>query len=302
MVKIVELKDITKERILEDDMTFRSVVLVDGVLGLRGINLSPDDFHQVMKAMHFSDGVHSYSPNENFEVRFNQMINSETTGGKVPEAGDFYYPGIDKPTRQTFMFWYMDDLDKEYTLRTCGINMHTFTAPPGTGAIGFVDMHEAWRDLPKKWKNNLRDAHKLEAQVSFLPDGNIQYPHPIVRRHWWHIGDHPILQMQGFNDDCDPPFYWDLDTIGDLTEEDTKEINSWVFNYCADPDNQHWWDWEEGDLVVYDAYRLSVAWSAGFGLNELVFDQIRHNGGYPLNTPPPRATEYVVPEGHEYHG
>ena len=78
----------------------------------------------------------------------------------------------------------------------------------------------------------------------------------------------------------------------------------WVFDYVVNPDNQQWWDWEQGDLVIYDAYRLQTAWGAGFDLDELVFDQIKYHGGnqYDVQTLPPRDQQYIVPEGHSYHG
>jgi hypothetical protein len=352
---IVEITDVTKEDILADPQRFRAELFLNGVVGFRGINLSQRDFVQVTDALGFNDAPldfyradkqqlidldapelqdHSIDPNclhtnEDFKPRFESMWNGVGTGGEVPEAGEFYYPGQDKPTRQTFMWWHMEALPREHLTRVKSINMHTFTAPPTTGALGFVDMHQAYLDLPDKWKKELQNARKLETQVLWLPEGQLQYPHPVFVEHWWHINDHKILATQGFNDECDPPFFWDMDTVGSLTEKDIAHVNEWTFNYQVNPDNQSWWDWEQGDLVVFDAQQLSIAWSAGFGLGELVFDSMTYNGGHDedlLGHAPgvgdPRETypvagrpetdhhetasfevkPYVVPEGHEYHG
>jgi len=337
---IVELKNVKKEDILRDPAQFSEQFFSNGILGFRGLNLGRWDFVEVIWALGFNDAPphfydnpgeatpeepydHSIQPNclrmdEDFKPRFESMWNGVGTGGEVPEAGDFYYPGIDEPTRQTFMFWYMDDLQKEHLLRVKSINMHTYTAPPTTGGLGFVDMAQAYLDLPDKWKEGLQEARKLEKQVVWLPEGQLQHPHLVFQDHWF-LG-HKILMTQGFNSDCEPPFHWDMETVGSFTEEEIQEVNVWTFNYQCDPRNQQWWDWEQGDLLVYDAQQLAVAWSAGFGLGELMFDSLHYNGGYEEDLrghapstghdpredfaldPPYEVKPYVVPEGHEYHG
>jgi len=304
---IVEFENVKKEDILKDPAQFSEQFFSNGILGFRGLHLGQEDFVETIWALGFNDTPSAeidtaYLRNEDFKPRFESMWNGVGTGGEVPEAGDFYYPGIDKPTRQTFMFWYMDDLPKEHLLRVKSINMHTYTAPPTTGGLGFVDMAKAYLDLPDKWKEELQEARKLEKQVMWLPEGHLQYPHLVFQDHWF-LG-HKILMTQGYNEDCDPPFFWDMDTVGSLTEKEIQAVNVWTFNYQCDPRNQQWWDWEQGDLLVYDAQQLSVAWSAGFGLGELVFDFLHYNGGYddPALDSSHEVKPYVVPEGHEYHG
>ena len=299
MKNLPEIESVTKNDILKDPDFFKRIFYETSIVGFRGINLNSDEFSEVVSALGFTGDLRK---NEDFKPRFESMWGGVGTGGEVPQAGEFYYSGSDKPTRQTFMFWHQEDLHKEHLMRVKSINMHTYTATPTTGALGFVDMHQAYLDLPDDWGKELHDARKLEAQVGWLPEGLFQHPHHIVKDHW--RDGYEVFMAQGFNDDCEPPYFWDMDTVGSFTEDSIKQVNEWVFNYQVNPDNQIWWDWEQGDLLIFDAQRFSIAWSAGFGLGELVFDSIPFNGGYTnqdMNTAF-TVKPYVVPKGHNYHG
>jgi|GEM_PF-2344784 len=235
--------------------------------------------------------------NENFATRFEQMAKGVGTGGKPPSEEDVLYPGQKEASRQTMIFWNMDDAYKQHLVRTNAIHMHTFTASEGAGGLGFVDMSEAFKALPSSWVDPLKKARKKETQVSYMPDGVTQYPHPVIKSHWY--ASYPVLHSTGTNiSNPQLPFEFEEEYI------EPMEFFKWVFDYVVNPDNQQWWDWEQGDLVIYDAYRLQTAWGAGFDLDELVFDHIKYHGGnqYAVQTLPPRDQQYIVPEGHSYHG
>ena len=324
-MKIIELDD-TLEQVQADPDHYRDLFFENKVLVFK--NLGPGALAPFSKALTGyqpstmaegasvgtapSDilGTHShYQTGEDHKVRFEQFWTGEGTGGEEPdneprvytaqtEEGEFYEM---EPVRSTFMFWHLEDAYKEFPPTAVIMSLSTFTAPPGAGGSGFVDMAEAYEAMRPEWQHGLREARKKEIQVPFMPDGCIQYPHPIVGRHF-HTGE-LFLPLQGHWRDCEElPYSIDIDTCDGLTEEDLLNINEWVYQFQVNPDNQHWVDHEQDDVIVYDGQSLSYAIGAGFSHGERVFDRVTYHAGEPAVRLPPRHTQYHVPEGHVYHG
>jgi len=323
-MKIIELDD-TLEQIKDDpekyqDLFFENKVLVfrnmagdlvelsRELTGYRPVPMSEGAKHGAGNARVLG-GYSSYCMDEDHKVRFEQFWTGVGTEGEEPDNEPRIYTGQNAdgefyqmdPVRSTFMFWHLEDAYKEFPPTAIVMSMKTFTAPEGAGGSGFVDMADAYRAMKPEWQHALRDATKEAIQVPFMPDGCIQHPHPIIMEHF-HTGE-LFLPLQGHWRDCDEtPYTIDLATCDGLSPDDLLDINEWVYQFQVNPDNQHWVDHEEGDIVVYDGQSLSYAIGAGFSYGERVFDRVTYHAGEPSVRLPPRHTQYHVPDGHVYHG
>ena len=299
-MKIIEME---AQELFTDISELRRCLFEGGVVAVRSLGIGDNDFADTLERFGLS-GQFSYRDH-------GQRIESikTATGGDLPEQCEVSYPAsrrpiVGKPTRNTLVFWHMEEQHRRVLPRTVAINMREFSARPGAGSMGFVDLHELYLDLPDKYREGLSSAKKLEAQISWMPEGSIQYPHPVFQQHWWHVGTFLMSVGQGYNWDCvDPPWEVDMDTVDGLTEKEVFDYAAWVFDYLADGGNQHWWDWEMGDFLIYDAMRLAVAWGAGGeSAEDLMYSQItcygdelpdENDSGVQAFTP-----KFEIPEGH----
>lgn len=279
----------------------RRCLFEGGVVAVRSLGIGDNDFADTLERFDLSGEVRPRDHGQRIESI------KVASGGDLPEQCEVSYPSscrstINEPTRNTLVFWHMEEQHRRVLPRTVAINMREFSARPGAGSIGFVDLHELYLDLPDKYKEGLSSAKKLEAQIPWMPEGSIQYPHPIFQQHWWHAGDFLMSVGQGYNWDCeDPPWRIDMGTVDGLTEQDLSDYAAWTFDYVADGGNQHWWDWEMGDFLIYDAMRLAVAWGAGLeNAEELMYSQVTCYGEELPDEPavPAFTPTYEIPKGH----
>jgi alpha-ketoglutarate-dependent taurine dioxygenase len=291
-MKIIEL-DNTLDQVKANPDRYRDLFFENKVLVFKGMNLSTSELTALGRHLGFGDiedehfveskkalGKGGWAPARKSPKR---TFGSCGPGRSMVQIGEDHKARFEQfaeglSPASEFMFWHLEDSYQEFPPLVIVMSFTTFTCPSGAGNTGFVDMADAYKAMPPEWQHGLRDATKAEVQVPFIPYEMIQYPHPVVCPHW-HSGE-PFLPLQGYGRGCEEvPYSIDIDTCDGLTEDDVAGINEWVLHFLVDPENQHWLDHEQGDVVIWDAYSLPHAIKGGFSLGERVFDRVAYHGG-----------------------
>ena len=268
---MIEYKNVTKEDILENPTIYTEALKAEGVIAFRQLGLTRDEFQDVTHALGMVD-----SP-------IVQDVEHKTRFDHIAQNYSFTSGGI-------FLAWHLEDTYKEHLPQIIALNMHTFQVPhesdrqPG-GQTGFVDMHQCYNSMPDDWKEALKDACMLEAQVTFLPTEIFHYPHKLFKED--PISGKIVVFAQGHTTTPEPPYQINPDTCPALSEEDVSNVNQWIQDFVYTEENQQWYSWLEGDLILFCGVRYAHAVSLGFQRGQRIFDRAAFHGG--------NKDAYVVP-------
>lgn len=215
----------------------------------------------------------------------------------------------------TLIEWHVEGVSMKYPQYGGAWNMFNFKAPAGSGSTGFVDMCQLYEDLSDEersffdsatiihfcnWKNvptpEMSQAfidNVLEGNTTIYSKDGDEYvasyarravsPHPSTGRPVLRVC--PCRNMYGLQDH--------LLLIDDrLPTEDEREffastMNKVIFEISLNPERQMWYDWEEGDLLIVDLFRMAHGVRGGYEPGQRNFQGYwLHESGTPAEPNP----------------
>lgn len=187
--------------------------------------------------------------------------------------------GASKEDRKTkdeiFLKWHMEHTEYKNPIVGATWNMNLFTCDPSIGRTGFVDTTKLYERLPEEWQNFLSNC--VEIVQKYIPANDeysefIQkvYEIPCIKKHW--LDGSPTVRV-----DLDG-----LDVFGiyfldgkDVTEEDLllfTDIKEFIFSEISyNSKNLLVHEWNQGDIVLVDLFRMAHAVFGGFYPEEREF-------------------------------
>jgi len=187
--------------------------------------------------------------------------------------------------------WHIEGISKLRTQAAAAWFMYKFSAAPGTGSTGFVDMSKLLDKMP----DNFREIAERAATVHYPPfpsttediesfrtqrdnlrnvlavpagDGRdvLAFPRQVVEHHpdfgfdvlrlcpcrEWFGCQHHIYSIDGERPEAN-----DLDLFFRMQDWVNREI-------VSVKENQIFWDWAEGDVVIPDLFRMAHGVRGGF--------------------------------------
>lgn len=187
--------------------------------------------------------------------------------------------GSSKEDRKTkddiFLRWHMEHTEYENPIVGATWNMHLFKCNPDTGRTGFVDTTKLYERLPEEWQKFLLNCIEITEKSEPIDDEYSAfalkiYEIPCVGKHW--ISKKPTVRIN-----LDGPSIFGIKFIDgkDVTEQDLllfKTIKEFVFSEIFDnDDNLLVHEWNQGDIVLVDLFRMAHAVFGGFYPEEREF-------------------------------
>lgn len=236
----------------------------------------------------------------------------QTLGWSLPPSKntDIYHQNCDEPVKNkatknlpdTMLHWRLEGVTTKYPQRAAGWNMHKFSCPPGTGGTGFVDTSKLWQDLPSHHKGFLQNAQIIHFPVflgdeikiaesvthfsSWLGKGNkviwTTINNELVPSFARNAMEHhpnsgmPCLMVCPCEKSCGPQDFI-LSVAGKSPSKDHKnqfvELFKWLRKEIDKPENQIWHEWEEGDFLVLDLFRMIHTAQGEFDVEQRAFHE-----------------------------
>lgn len=228
---------------------------------------------------------HSFSEDEHFNLvqklgdLFRWNIDSNTRRETVPgsiysgghsadETGNYNVSAIDY-----VLDWHIEQVYYISPIVAGIWNMTNFTAPHGHGSTLFVDAITLYNELSEVEKNLLSSAIVVWSKPSPTTDG------PYYTKA---VGLHPTLGVPTLRVETDRGCYSSPElykVAGDLPNDDhtelfTKIMNKVKYRLALDTDIRLTQNWEQGDLLIVDLYRMYHAVLGGFTYGQRTFTGI----------------------------
>ena len=242
---------------------------------------------KAIKTEYLNDGVvvlrgHTFSEDEQFNLvqrlgdLFGWSIDSNTQRETVP--GSIYTGGHSADKTSSYgaastdyvLDWHIEQVYYISPIVAGIWNMTTFTAPRGHGNTLFVDAATLYNDLSEVEKDLLSNATVVWSKPSPTTDG------PYYTKA---VGLHPVLGVPILRVETDRGCYSspELYKVSGSPPSDsqielfTRIMNKVKYRLTVDTDIRLTQEWEQGDLLVVDLYRMYHAVLGGFKYGERTF-------------------------------
>ena len=265
----------TVSEILKNIDFYTEKYLHHGLLAFRGLNCTEQEQLKILDAIGVRTGT-TFKDGQGRYFRY-QEDHSLAIGSRDKEN-----------SRDNILVgWHLENPSYPFPQRAAGWRMFRFSTHPANGTTGFVDMSEVVNNLPQylfdfaqrskyafygrtMWRDpdavaSFKDSvNKMKAPVPIF-DSDVSkhlgsYPHKAIDPHP-NTGAH-VLRLS--------PWGGMLFSVDDRrpTEDEQRlgqELYDWAFTQIVDrKENQYWWSWQQGDLLVPDLFKMAHAVKGGF--------------------------------------
>ena len=270
MVHEIEQISTNASEIIKNIDYYADKFINQSVFGFKKIYLSEDEQLEILTLL--GDRL-NWVPNSKNKIKFSYTEDHSKTIENRELFGE----------NDVIIDWHLEHINYQHAQVSGMWNMKTFTCAKTCGKTGFVDTVKIYEDMPKDWQLFLQQCEiinysrksKKYGPICLFPDGRWFQAH---KRNAIH--KHPNKEE----------FVARLDTRGDEgyeiqelilvdgiapTNEEIKlfsKISQFFINEVwNNTDRQMWWEWDEGDTIVHDAFSLSHSARGGFSTNERIF-------------------------------
>jgi alpha-ketoglutarate-dependent taurine dioxygenase len=244
--------------------TYRSLFLENAIIAFRGAHCSKSEQDEVMRI--FGDNLDWWpnsrsSHDSRYEETHHRHMNSENVSNK-----------------DTMMLgWHLEHVQLTQG-RYVGASwcMNLFQCEPGSGNTFFVDMIGVYDSIPERFKEVL-DSAEVEIKSFWGPhDSNYQNDaatYEIVKPHWIlgkkvarvFLADPSLTELRSINGEA--PTQEQLSLF--------QEALEFIFDQVKNNDSiQMVHEWQEGDMVISDMFRMAHAVGGGFDKEQRKLDGI----------------------------
>lgn len=179
---------------------------------------------------------------------------------------------IDKDS--IFLSWHVEHVYYKNPIVSAIWNMYNFKCDPTVGRTNFVDTTKLYKTLPQEWKNFLKHCAEknypqpyYDAAIENILD-YVEY----VKPHW--VTKEPTLRIN--LSDKDKNINIKFTNNKEVTEKDMqlfKKIDKYCFDQIHNNKNiRMFHEWNQGDLVFVDIFRMAHAVSGGFNPKDREFE------------------------------
>lgn len=255
------------------------------ILAIRGTDFSPEESFEILK---FIGDWCDFIPNHQSPYEWRYEETHERTLIPFKSRGT-------NTDQHIIVTWHLKHAEFEYPQVAAAWNMRKFSCDPHCGKTGFIDMGEAFSQMPRDWRDFLSSS---KVAHSPLDDGDHRtyedlYGHDIiervaagesviwassrhlplvitdaVQRHW--LSNEKILRMT--------PSQWpELIAVDNAkpTRDQKLEyamIIDWLIANIYDSRSwDYWWEWQEHDILIPDLFSLAHAVTGGFEPGSRIF-------------------------------
>lgn len=237
---------------VSDIRKLNEMVRLGGVAGLRfqQKETSTDFFNEITKEVgecfkwktEFGDGFFREHREDCSAIEHLPVTGAETL--LIP----WHISGIHEREAHAGVFWRMDK----------------FSAPAGSGKTGFFDCEYLCEIISPKWKELLSSARIVHLSGEHTEPRNAIEINPLTGNETIRIRiDSDRHEERLFSVDGREP-----------TEKEQsifRQISIWAFfNAYSNTGQQKFWEWEEGDIVVVDLFRMAYSVFGGFQIGQRV--------------------------------
>lgn len=136
--------------------------------------------------------------------------------------------------------------------------MEKFSAPKGSGKTGFFDCEYLCKIISPKWKELLRSAKVVHL------DGYHTKPRSAIEIN--PLTGNEAIRIRTDSDQCEEKLF-SVDEREPTESEQLifRQISIWAFfNARSNTQHQYFWEWQEGDVVIVDLFRMAHSVFGGF--------------------------------------
>lgn len=227
------------------------------VVAYRGANFSKEEQYKIMQKI--GDTLNWY-PKTGYDYV-----------GKTYYQENHSRKYVKDPTRtdpeKILLSFHMEHTDYINPMVGATWNMYLFTGDSKNGRTAFVDTSELYKTMPEDWQkflSNCVEIIKKDVKISDTEYEMQSHRIKCVENHWF---------------DNTPTIRIDLDTQEntegiefldgkEVTKDDLvlfQKIKNFVFNQILNNEDIRWYhEWQQGDLVIVDLFKMAHAVYGGF--------------------------------------
>ena len=218
--------------------------------------------------------------------------------------------------------WHLEGVSKKHPQRAALWHMYNFKTSPENGQTGFVDMQEMLLKVPDPWRSMLDKAEIIHLpNWQHPPESDEEYKRVFEakveggqRKIWTRDGDDYVASFArkavepnpatgiGTLRVCPCAAQWGVQdhlllVDGKVPSKSQRQAFAdfldWLRPQIMDTkENQIWWRWQEGDLLLTDLFRMAHGVNAGYNEGERNFYGY---WCYPFGSKP-QVEETITPE------
>jgi hypothetical protein len=267
-----------------NDLTVKDVVLnkqfyleeltKNKLIGFKKLNLTTDEYKELVLEICFLNKKN----NENFYL------------AEKNNHQNLYQPNketLSKSKIDSFKKWCMHvDIDVtlsssnnilENNLHTSYVSMYmrTFNCDKTSGKTLLLDLTKLYNNCPNHFRSLLLDA-KLEHHLAEPEEFNLNTEMHVVKNCntsvpviFFPLRTHPLTK--------ETILFWPTYSSAKLqggSKPWFEEFKKWIKEQLDDSNNWHTWEWDEGDVLIFDNRCMIHTFTPGWTPDERVFDQI----------------------------
>lgn len=279
------------EELILRPSTISAKFLERGIVALRGQKCDRGDLFELLTRI---GDITGFTPSPDRQ-RLDPVSNGNWGYHQVHDIqiGYMINDGVNDANREVIQ-WHVEGVSMENTQSAAMWHMYNFTAEPGTGNTGFVDMEVLAQKLPADYRNLLERATIVHMpnwqnnpasmdgfRAAFEAKVDACSPMIYTKDGDRNVASFPrkpldISPKTGIETlracPCKAP--WGLqDYLHSVDGRKPSGEEKDLFERFADwleheivenAENQIWWEWQEGDVLIPDLYRMAHGVKAGF--------------------------------------
>lgn len=249
-----KIRGVTAQQVIDEPEYFREILKRNKVIGFKGMNPSTVEHAEVMRAL--------------YEIHESE-VDDDPIVGNLPDQNHPTMPDVEsKDNIEAYVknVWHVDNPFLAAPPVLTSMKMTKFDVEPGYGDTLFVSLSGLCEAMPSHLREHLENARLLGATGSSEPgkDDREIISHPALRTH---------------PDTGETLLYWTgpgtmLETSGDEPEW-FVEVRDFVNQFCANAANRWKWQWEVGDVLVWDNRAVLHAFTPGWERENRIFDRFQ---------------------------
>jgi len=252
-----KVRGVTAKDVVDNPMYFKEIMMKSKVIGFKGMAPSDLEHMQMMEAIFYGDA------------------NSTLPDGCAGLLSDQQHSGIKEVERkdnlENFLTqnWHVDNAFYESPPCMTSIHMTTYNVEPGYGDTGFISLTNLYEDMPQELKDHCENARFLGGTGA---EEREIISHPALRTH---------------PDTGETMLYW----TGPGTELDGGPqdwfwaLRDWIESYCANKKNRWMWQWDVGDVIVWDNRAVMHGFLPGWNREDRIFQRVEVGKQKPFYNP-----------------
>lgn len=272
-----KVRGVTAQDVVNNAAYFKEILKKSKVIGFKGMRPTDREHMQMMEAIFYGDA------------------NSTLPYGGAGLLSDQMHSGIKEVERkddlENFLTqnWHVDNAFYESPPCLTSIHMTTYDVEDGYGDTGFISLTGLYEDLPLELKQHVENA-------KFLGGTGAEERDIVAHRA---LRTHP--------DTGETMLYW----TGPGTQLDGgpqdwfDALRDWIDSYCANKKNRWWWQWDEGDVIVWDNRAVMHGFLPGWERQNRIFQRVEVGKQKPFYEPDSKKQvnehfgDVIRPDSHQ---